>query len=276
MKFVPKYLQETEDISRGDQRLTTLLKNALSVIIIIAILYLFLGWMANLTASFIPDSWEAKAFSWYTIGEKAEEQVPQKVDEIFAKLVTNSSLRKLPYTIQIISGDQPNAFAFPGGRVLVTQSLLDSVKSDLGIAMVLGHELGHHQYRHCLKRLGRGLLYSLTLSVMGSIGQNDILQKPVQLAELRYGREQEVEADEFGLRLVYSTFQETSGVTDFFEFIVREEEKGYSRTLSFLRTHPYTPDRIERLKKLISEISKSKKSEFLHSNLAEPEYGNIK
>jgi predicted Zn-dependent protease len=91
---------------------------------------------------------------------------------------------------------------------------------------------------------------------VGNIGQNEILQKPVQLAELRYGRDQEVEADEFGLRLVYSAFQETSGATEFFEFVVREEEKDRSRWLSFLRTHPYTPDRIERLKKLISEIEK--------------------
>ncbi|NOG82367.1 MAG: M48 family metallopeptidase [Planctomycetes bacterium] len=232
------------------------LKNALSVVITIGILYLLLGWMADLTASFLPDSWEAKAFSWYLIGETTEKQEPQKVNEIFDKLITHASLRKLPYTVQIIPGDKANAFAFPGGRVLITQTLLDSVESDIGIAMVLGHELGHHQYRHCLKRLGRGLFYSFVLSVMGNMGQKEILQKPLQLAELRYGRDQEIEADEFGLRLVYSVYQETSGATDFFEFVVRGEGKDRSRWLSFLRTHPYTPDRIERLKKLVSEMEK--------------------
>ncbi|MHC4139493.1 MAG: M48 family metallopeptidase [Planctomycetota bacterium] len=253
MKFVPKYLNETEDISKGDQSRVTLLKNSLSVIISLGIIYFLLGVVADLTTAFIPDRWEARVFSRKVNSDKTESQ--EQVNVIFEKLINNPSLRKLPYTLQIIPGDKPNAFALPGGRVLVFQGLVDNIKSEIGIAMVLGHELGHHQHRHCLKRLGRGLIYSLVLGFMGSAGQTDILQKPVQLAELSYSRDQEIEADEFGLRLVYSVFQQTKGVTDFFEFIVKDKESGGSRWMSFLQTHPYTPDRIERLKTLSSEIN---------------------
>ena len=255
MKFVPKYLNETEDISKGDQSWATLLKNSLSVIITLGIIYLLLGVIADLTTAFIPDRWEARVFSWKASSDKTESREQDQVNIIFEKLITNHSLRKLPYTLHVIPGDKPNAFALPGGCVLVSQGLVDNVKSGIGIAMVLGHELGHHQHRHCLKRLGRGLLYSLVFGFMGSAGQTDILQKPVQLAELRYSRDQEIEADEFGLKLVYSVFHQTKGASDIFEFIVKDKENGNLRWMSFLQTHPYTPDRIERLKKLSSEIN---------------------
>ena len=255
MKFVPKYLNVTEDISKGDQSRATLLKNSLSVIITLAIIYFLLGVIADLTTAFIPDRWEARVFSWKSNSDKTESREQEQVDIIFKKLITNHSLRKLPYTLHIIPGDKPNAFALPGGSVLVSQGLVDNVKSEIGIAMVLGHELGHHQHRHCLKRLGRGLLYSLVLGFVGNTGQIDILQKPVQLAELRYSRDQEIEADEFGLRLVYSVFHQTKGATEFFEFVVKDKENGNSRWMSFLQTHPYTPDRIERLKKLSLKIN---------------------
>ncbi len=257
MKFVPKYLNETEDISKGDQSWATLLKNSLSVIITLGIIYFLLGVIAGLATAFIPDSWEARVFSWKTNSDKTESREQEQVNIIFEELITNHSLRKLPYTLHIIPGNKPNAFALPGGNVLVSQGFVDNVKSEIGIAMVLGHELGHHQHRHCLKRLGRGLLYSLVFGFMGSSGQTDILQKPVQLAELRYSRDQEIEADEFGLRLVYSVFHQTKGATDFFEFVIKDinKENGSLRWMSLLQTHPYTPDRIERLKKLSSEIN---------------------
>ncbi|MDR4505666.1 MAG: hypothetical protein MRK01_12915 [Candidatus Scalindua sp.] len=53
-----------------------------------------------------------------------------------------------------------------------------------------------------------------------------------------------------------------AGVAEFFELIVREEEKDRSRLLSCVGTHPYTPDRIKRLKKLISEIRINEKKGF--------------
>ncbi len=255
MKFVPKYLNETEDISRGDQSRATFIKNSLSVIITLAIIYLLSGVIADLATAFIPDRWEASVFSWKANSGKTESREQEQVDAIFEKLITDHTLRKLPYTLHIIPGDKPNAFALPGGTVLVSQGLVDNIKSEIGLAMILGHELGHHQHRHCLKRLGRGLLYSLVLGFMGNTGQIDILQKPVQLAELRYSRDQEIKADEFGLKLVYSVFHQTKGATEFFEFIVKNKENGDSRWLSFLQTHPYTPDRIERLRKLSLEIN---------------------
>ncbi|MCP4267661.1 MAG: M48 family metallopeptidase [Candidatus Brocadiaceae bacterium] len=253
MKFVPKYLNETEDISKGDQSRATFLKNTLSLIITLGIIYFLLGVIADLATAFIPDRWEARIFSWKTSSDKTESQ--EQVNIIFERLITDHSLRKLPYTLHIIPGDKPNAFALPGGTVLVTQGLVDNLKSEIGIAMVLGHELGHHQHRHCLKRLGRGLLHSLVFGLIGNSGQTDIMQKPVQLAELRYSRDQEIEADTFGLRLVYSVFHQTKGATDFFEFVMKDKENDSLRWISFLQTHPYTPDRIELLKKLSSEIN---------------------
>ena len=140
-----------------------------------------------------------------------------------------------------------NAYAFPRGRVSVTQGLLDLVGSQAGLATVLGHELGHHQHRHSLKRLGRGLIFTLAHAVLFGGSDSSLVDASLRIAESSYSRRQERQADDFGMRLVHEVFGSTEQSLEFFEDIREGEEPRWS---AFLRSHPLPSDRITDLRQL--------------------------
>lgn len=257
MKFVPKQLKETADISRGATSWQTFLKNVLSVIVVLGVLYFLLGVAADFAATHIPDHWEARMFS-AKFGE-SDHDLPEfrRAQALFERLVQQPGLRPLPYKFFLLHISQPNAVAIPGGAVGVSPALLKTVTSETGLAFVLGHELGHHQGRHSLKRLGRGLLLQGVVAILFGESGTSVLQASLHLAESSYSRQQEREADEFGLRLVYRAFGHTKGCLEFFEEIQKEHESGTPRWSALLASHPYTPDRIAYLRELQESLSKT-------------------
>ena len=144
----------------------------------------------------------------------------------------------------------PNAFALPGGGVGVTRGLLEKVESETGMAMVLAHELGHHAGRHSLKRIGRTLVWNTLLNVV--LGGVDLsaLELGLWLSESGYGREQERNADQFGMKLVHKIYGHTQGALEFFELVQTESGQDDSEWLAFTSTHPLTTERISYLKDL--------------------------
>ena len=136
---------------------------------------------------------------------------------------------------------EPNAFAWPGGGVGVTPELFELVKTEIGLAFVLAHELGHHELRHTLKRLSRSLLWGLIASIAGS-AEPATGSSFLHLGMLANSRAQEKEADAFALALVYQAYGTTDGVSEFFELMQAEEGWAFS---SFHRTHPLSGDRLK-------------------------------
>ncbi len=246
MRFVPKRLVKTQDNSRGDTSWQSYLKNSLSVVITMVALYLVLGAVSDLVAYTLPERWEIRLFSWSRF-ESAPLRDDALVRETFDQLVQHAELRPLRYELFLLPTPDPNAFAFPGGKVAVTQGLLDLVESQAGLATVLSHELGHHQHRHSLKRLGRGLIFTLAHAVLFGGSDSSVLDASLRIAESSYSRRQERQADEFGMRLVHEVFGNTEQSLEFFEDMREGEERRWS---AFLRSHPLTSERITDLRQL--------------------------
>ncbi len=227
----------------------------------VLIIYWVIGVIANIAAQEITDKQESVWFSGTKIvnltgfdaGDGAGVVEFERCKELLAKLKSSPGLRQLPYDIYLSSTNAPNAFAVPGGHILVTKGLLDLVKSDMGLAMVLAHELGHHQFRDPLRGMGRSLSLSLVLSLfMG--GESNFVKLVLSFVNSSYSREQENRADRFGFELLYSTFRRTAGAFEFFEKISEHQATKIHELASMLSTHPYTPDRIDALKKLEADI----------------------
>jgi Zn-dependent protease with chaperone function len=220
-------------------------------------LYWGAGLLSNVVARKISDDQEARWFSAETVlnasgfkPESGESVVDfKRCQTLLASLISANNLRKLPFNLYYSSSLTPNAFAAPGGSVMVTQGLLDLVKSDMGLAMVLAHELGHHQYRDPLRGLGRKLLLSLTIGILTG-GDSGVAQFVLGMMENSYSRDQELRADRFGFELVRSTFNRTAGALEFFEKMAEHETSKIHQLTSMISTHPYTPDRINALKEL--------------------------
>ena len=249
MKFVPKEIKDTADISRGKRTWKGFFKNLLSVLIVLGLIYVLLGFVADIIASNIPEEWEAKLTMW-EIPESDGGEKFQRAKLIFEKLTQNSNLRPLPYKLFLLDMDVPNAVAVPGGSVGITRGLLKLVESEIGLATVLGHELGHHQKRHCLKKLGRTLIFKATMLVLFGKDGSSVMDVSLGLAESSHSRDQEREADDFGLRLVFKAYGNTDGCLEFFEMIQQQYELDTSPWHELMASHPPTEDRIDYLREL--------------------------
>lgn len=155
------------------------------------------------------------------------------------------------YYVHHQADSDSNAFALPGGHILVLSGLLKQAKSQNEVDFILGHELGHLAHRDHLRSLGRGLvLLTMTNTLFGN---NNILSDSVAHSlgnlQLRFSRNQEKAADELGLELLVKHYGHAGGATDFFKRLSKEEKS--PRFLSYLSTHPHPQERVENLQALI-------------------------
>ena len=173
------------------------------------------------------------------------------VHEISSRLM--DQLPKSPYTfeISVVKNDVVNAFALPGGYVIVFTGLLEQAKSGEEVAGVLSHEFNHVLERHALERIVKQLG---VVTVIGIIfgdqrGLTGVMkQVGTELLSLKFGRAQETEADVTGLQLLHRARIDPAGMISFFQRL-SEQEQG---RVEWLSTHPMSAARAERLKKEIA------------------------
>ena len=152
-----------------------------------------------------------------------------------------------PYRLRarIAAGAAPNAYALPGGTVVVTEALLDAVESENELAFVLGHELGHLRHRDHLGRLGRGLVLQLALaSLVGAGGPDTLPALLAALGQAGFDRDQERAADRFAQEILAREYGHVAGADHLFGRLpdAALPELG-ARVASWLSTHPLGPER---------------------------------
>lgn len=210
---------------------------------------------AEKMAEQVPEEWEKK------LGEMSYSNLvqPASVDSIRTAYINDfySQLNyKSPYyiTVTVVNEDVVNAFALPGGRIVVYKGMLNQLDSYEQLSALLAHETSHIHLKHSTKSIFRSLSASVLLSILfsdaGSAGSELILQAD-QLKQLGYSRALEEEADVHGLELMKSQNISPNGMMQLFDKL-KEQEKGNS-TPQFLSTHPLTSTRIETIKQLIDE-----------------------
>jgi predicted Zn-dependent protease len=177
------------------------------------------------------------------------------INEIITTLTT--PLPKQPYHLQVRVVKNPivNAFAAPGGYIVIFQGLLERTKTAEELAGVLAHELQHILLRHStqavLQEASTGiLLVAMTGDASGAMAYG--LQTARTLGMLRYSRQKEEEADLEGMRMLIAAGINPEGMIAFFEMLKKEETKT-PELLNYLSNHPTTQDRIEKLKFLSNQ-----------------------
>ena len=256
MKFVAKELKHTADASSGREAWHEKLKNVAIVVVAISGLYLILILIADYAARHINEDVEAKVFSSlpFSIPTNSPPEFA-RAEAIFKQLVDKGDLRPLPYRIRYLDMEAPNAFAAPGGWVVVTRGLLEQTTNETALAFVLGHELGHHQYRHTMKGLGRGALLALVFGLVFGSAESGVVSKAVNFAEQVHSRSNENEADDFGFRLAYTIYGDATGYLEFFEMLIEKYEVGMPQWMAFASSHPPSRERLEQLRTLQNELA---------------------
>src|SRR3954464_4381642 len=161
--------------------------------------------------------------------------------------------RKLPYEFVVLDNSVPNAWALPGGKIAVNRGLLTALDNESELAAVLGHEIVHAAARHGAKAQERGTLMQAGLAVaqigaaVEGVDQNLsglLLQGAgvgAQMAQMKYGRDQELEADQYGMRYMKRAgYDPTGAVTlqEKFVKIANEGEHKQSWVEGLFASHP--------------------------------------
>ncbi|MGQ0428786.1 MAG: M48 family metallopeptidase [Gammaproteobacteria bacterium] len=152
----------------------------------------------------------------------------------------------LQLRLEFRSGEKigPNAFALPGGIVVVTDELVLLARQDDEVLMVLAHEVGHVAGRHSLRQLFEGLGLTAVLSALtGDLSGPASLAAalPAVLAEAAFSRRDEREADAFAFAWADAAGVPRTRMTDLLQRI--EEAEGQDGWPTYLSTHPATEER---------------------------------
>ncbi|MBT5571343.1 MAG: M48 family metallopeptidase [Alphaproteobacteria bacterium] len=142
-------------------------------------------------------------------------------------------------TVRVVSTPEVNAFALPGGQILIFEGLLNFAKDAEAVAGVLAHELGHVEHRHplevFLKNAGAGAILGLLLGDVsgGAIG---VIGAQLYL-RASYGQEAEREADAVALRVLNASDIRGGTYAEFFAQL-REKHGEQTGALAMFSTHP--------------------------------------
>jgi beta-barrel assembly-enhancing protease len=191
-------------------------------------------------------------------GVSRNPQARALVERVGAALVRDSIAAKSPYRFSFHVLADPttiNAFALPGGPVFITQGLLGRLKSEGELAGVLGHEIGHVIARHASEHLAKA---RLTQGLIGaaSVGTGDystaqIGQMVGSLINMRYGREDELESDALGIRIMAEAGYDPRALIGVMETLARASSG--SRQPEFFSTHPHPENRQARIREEIAK-----------------------
>lgn len=218
------------------------------------------AWSVDLAVRFISPEAEARAFAslgldplFERMGKLSDER-RDEVRQVLDKLLVHWPDAAYDFKVLVLSSGEANAAALPGGYVLVTSGLLAEVETENELAFVLGHELGHFHNRDHLRRLGRGVVYSLALAVLlGSSGSvPDVGTLMGDLTSKSFDRAQEREADRFALGLVQAEYGHIGSSWQFFQRLSRTGSK-LEHLVAYLSTHPASQARIEDLRRFAAE-----------------------
>lgn len=156
------------------------------------------------------------------------------------------------WEVNLIDDDATvNAFALPGGKMAVYTGILPVAETETGLAVVMGHEIGHVVARHGTQRMTRSLGLDAVLSFVNIGDYASLAQQGLEyLVNRPFGRSQESEADEIGLVYMARAGYDPREAVAFWE---RMETLGGSSGPEFLSTHPSHETRVQRLKAKLPE-----------------------
>lgn len=215
---------------------------------------------------------ETKAFNWKNPSKQEEialgheitgsllgaaplvkDEALQKYVNKVGRIVANQSERAdLPWKFGVIESSDLNAFAAPGGYVLITKGLYQQLSNEAQLAGVLGHEIAHIVQKHQLKVLQKQQLVNIGAGLItDKFGKNNqIAQKAIgsgaEISARSLDKNAEYEADRMGMILAARAGYDAYGLAEVLQTIGQTNKSDNSVALLF-KTHPHPDDRLTRL-----------------------------
>ena len=172
----------------------------------------------------------------------------------------NPDSRKWKWEVNLIGSKQINAWCMPGGKIAFYTGILEQLQlNDDEVAMIMGHEMAHALREHSRERLAKSKATSMGLSVasqllglgqMGDVAAN----LGTQLLSLKYGRDDETEADLVGLEIAARGGFKPEASVQLWKKMLGATGGGKGQP-SFLSTHPSGNNRIQELEANLPKVA---------------------
>lgn len=166
-----------------------------------------------------------------------QEALVQFVDTLSDRLLSTIEEPRYDYSIYIIRNRTVNAFALPGGNIVLHSGLLAFAESPEEVAAVLAHEIGHSEKGHIMQKLIKEVGFSVLFSAItgGDIGVFSEIGR--RFIATRFDREYELEADNFALKTMEAAAVDPRYLAVFFHRL-SESDGNIMDRIDFLSTHP--------------------------------------
>jgi predicted Zn-dependent protease len=142
----------------------------------------------------------------------------------------------------------PNALALPGGIIVITDALVLAAVSPDEVLAVLAHEVGHVELRHAMRSILQNSVFAAGAAMVTADAASlnvAIAGLPALLAQAKYSRTFEADADEYAFRLLKQKGYSPVAFAALLERLASADEKTMGR-FSYLSTHPVTAQRVQR------------------------------
>ncbi|MCK4866186.1 MAG: M48 family metallopeptidase [Gammaproteobacteria bacterium] len=194
------------------------------------------------------------------------EKLPPYLEKVTQKVLRTFELpENMQITFHYVNDDTVNAFATLGGHIVLYRGLLEKLKNEDELAMVIAHEIAHVKYRHPILSVSHGIVVGIILTAVSSSSGNsvvnDIMGQTGMASIMKFSRVYEYQSDKEAIKSLIKLYGHADGALGLFK--VFESEFGKESSFEFLATHPLTGNRISQTTKMISKSNLSSNNSMI-------------
>ena len=191
------------------------------------------------------------------------------IEEVGNRLASQARRKdELEFEFSILNDSIPNAWALPGGKIVVNRGLLINLDSEAELAAVLGHEIVHSDAAHGARSQSKGMLTQagavVSMVILGSTIESQAAREVAmmvpalgaQLMTQKYGRDAEREADEYGMLYMSESGYDPQGAVELQEtFVELSEGRNPDWVSGLFASHPPSMERVNNNRKTAEKLA---------------------
>ena len=202
---------------------------------------------------------QASANDLQRVGEVSSQSARALVNRIGLQIAQKSERPNLPWEFHVLDDASVNAFAYPGGFIFVTRGLMTHLNNEAELAEVIGHEIGHVTAKHTVNSISKQQVAQIGL-VAGSIispqvaKYGDLLGQGASLLFLKFGRDDELQADQLGFQYSLNNGYDVREAPKVFTTLGRLSGDAGSRIPEWQSTHPDPGNRVAKAEERLAQL----------------------
>lgn len=194
------------------------------------------------------------------------EPMPLYLEKVTQKVLNSFTLPEgMNITFHYVNDNTVNAFATLAGHIVLYRGLLEKLKYEDELAMVIAHEVAHVKYRHPILSISHGMVVGVVLAAVSSSSGNSVVNNMMGTTGtatlMKFSRDYEYQADKSAIKSLIKIYGHAQGALGLFK--VFNAEMGDGNSFEFLASHPLTENRISQTTKMMQKNQSANENTML-------------